>query len=931
MPPEHGPLESGPPDFQKRVELVFDQVLAAPEGDQAGRLESLCEGDAALRSEVLSLLKAFQTQQGLDAPQPGAGHAGAAPQAGGRWIGPFQLDRLLARGGMGAVHLAHRSDGQFQQQVAIKLIDLPLATDLFRERFRQERQIQAGLVHPFIARLLDGGVSQDGELYLAMEFVDGVSIERHCRENRLALRDRLQLLAKVCAAVHFAHQNLVVHRDLKPDNILVQEDGTPKLLDFGTAKLLAPMPATGPATEFTRLGFQSFTPNYASPEQILGEPITTASDTYSLGVLLFLLLAEVLPYEVKEATTAELLRVVCNEPPPKPSAVSQSLERLDADLDAIALKALRKDPQERYRSVDEFAADIQAYLDGRPVRARRGTLRYRASKFMRRNKLALGALALLLASLVAGLAGVLWQFRKATVERRRAESRSEDLRQLSQSLLSEIDEAVKQLPGSTPVRRLLVERVLQRLDHMAKDMAGDRLTQLDLVDAYTRLGNLQGNPYDQNLGDVEGALVSLSKAITFARALRSVTPEDPAVLEPLALAERSRSEILFYAGRAQESIVAMREVTMIFDTLLAHSKPSATQIAEASTSYGSLADQLGQNGVPSLGNTEAALQAYRKALELSHWALQVDPAFTRSKRAVAVGHLKIGSILVETQPEKAIDEYHLSLAAWDTLPATEKSNATTQRMIASIQRKLAMALTEARMYGPAFAAFKQARGPFELLAATDAKDTRAQHDYAVELSGEALTYLDLLDPHLNPNREHDQENLRHALELLDQSISIQQHLVDLSPANQGWSIPLANNKVLAGTLKQRLPGPKEGQEQANSGLETLRTSAVADDASIQTLEYAASVFWTVLPVRLRNPALAVQSAERLVSLTHRQKPLFLLSLAQACHAAGQLERARATATEGLALLPPLRPGATRTRLRRLLEVEASAHPSLPEQ
>ncbi len=903
------------------MESIFNQVLAAPEDAQASILESQCHGDPALQAEVLSLLEAFQSEKKFASQWSAEVRAEEDSGSQARWIGPYQLDRLLGRGGMGAVYLAQRIDGQFQQQVAIKLIDLPLATDLFRERFRQERQILARLVHPFIAPLLDGGATEDGDLYLAMEYVDGVSIDRYCQDNHLPIRDRLLLFRKVCAAVHFAHQNLVVHRDLKPDNILVLNDGTPKLLDFGTAKLLAPMQAALVTSDLTRLGLHSFTPNYASPEQVLGESITTASDTYSLGVLLYLLLAGIPPYVLKDCTTAEMLRVICGEQPRKPSTVSVASERPDADLDAIVLKALRKEPQERYRSVDEFASDIQAYLDGRPVLARRGTLRYRAGKFARRNKLALGAVFLLFTTLVAGLAGVLWEFRVATLERRRAEARSEDMRQLSQSLLSEIDEAVKQLPGSTPVRRLLVERVLQHLDHMAKDVAGDRLTQLDLVEAYTRLGNLQGNPYDQNIGDEQGALVSLTKAVTLAKALRAATPDSPAVLEPLALAERSRSEILGFAGRPQESIASMRDAAAIYDLLLAHSKPSAAQVAEAASTYASLGDQLGQIGAPSLGDTGGALQMYRRALELSLRALQIDPAFTRSQRAVGIDHLKIGGILADTEPEKAIEEYQLSLAAWAVQPAAEKADATTRRLVASTHRKLGMALTEARMYGPALAAFKQARGSFELLAAADTQDTRSQHDLEIVLSNEALTYLDLLDPLLNPLREHDQANTQHAVDLLERSITILQRLVTLSPGNLGMSIPLAYNKVLAGTLRQRLPGPKDGAEQVASGLEALRTKALADNATVQTLDCASSALLMALPARLRNPELAIQFVERMVSQTHRQKPFYLLSLAQAYRAAGQLEKARATAREGLALLPRLKPVVPRTRLRILLEAE----------
>jgi hypothetical protein len=301
--------------------------------------------------------------------------------------------------------------------------------------------------------------------------VDGVPIDRFCEKQRLSVPQRLALFMRVCEAVQFAHRNLVVHRDLKPDNILVTEDGTPRLLDFGTAKLPSPSLA-GPANKLTREGYLSFTPQYASPEQVLGNPITTASDTYSLGILLYLLLTGTLPYELKELTTAEMLRVICEEPPRRPAQEAGSRKRLDADLEAILLKALRKEPQDRYLSTEQLASDLRAYLEGLPVAARRGTLRYRAGKFIRRHRWGLAAAALLAATLVAGVAGVLWQARVANEERRQAEARSADLRQLSNSLLSELDEAIKQLPGSTGAQKLLVVRVLEHLDRMARDARG---------------------------------------------------------------------------------------------------------------------------------------------------------------------------------------------------------------------------------------------------------------------------------------------------------------------------------------------------------------------------------------------------------------------------------------------------------------------------
>jgi eukaryotic-like serine/threonine-protein kinase len=356
-----------------RIEAIFHEALAVPDHAKKELIETLCKGDRSLADEVYSLLEACNEEEAEAASRRLNQEAGWEIKSETKRIGPYLLDSLLGRGGMGAVYLAHRADGQFEQKVAIKLIDLPLATDLFRERFRQERQILAGLQHPYIARLLDGGVTQDGDLYLAMEYVDGVPIDRFCESRDLSVSQRLALFMHVCEAVQFAHQNLVVHRDLKPDNIFVAEDSTPRLLDFGTAKLLSPS-HDRPASELTREGFQSFTPQYASPEQVLGNPITTASDTYSLGVLLYLLLTETLPYELKELTTAEMLRVVCEEPPRRPPQAVGSHMRLDTDLEAILMKALRKEPPARYLTAEQLASDIRAYLDGKPVAARHASL-----------------------------------------------------------------------------------------------------------------------------------------------------------------------------------------------------------------------------------------------------------------------------------------------------------------------------------------------------------------------------------------------------------------------------------------------------------------------------------------------------------------------------------------------------------------------------
>lgn len=908
---------------------MFHEVSAVDPEQRAALLLRLCDDDVALRTEVSSLVDASMREALQGRRRVDEARRAAEVGSGGRRVGPYILDRVLGRGGMGAVYLAHRADGQFEQQVAIKLIDLPLATELFRERFRFERQILAGLVHPYIARLLDGGVSDADELYLAMEYVAGAAITSHCDEAKLNLRERLELFAKVCSAVQFAHQNLVVHRDLKPANIFVVSDGTPRLLDFGTAKLLVPIAADA-AAGFTQHGLQSFTPQYASPEQVLGGAITTATDTYSLGVLLFVLLTGSPPYEIKEFTTAEMLRVICSEAPQKPSAVPRHTGargnhpwHIDADLDAIVLKALRKEPERRYVTVDQLMGDIQAWLAGRPVLARRGNWRYRAGKFIRRNTLPLAVAVLLLFSVIGGIAGVLWQSHQAVQQRRRAEARSDDLRQLSNSLLSEIDEAIKELPGSTSVQRLLVERVLDHLDRMSRDAGNDRTADLDLINAYTRLGNLQGNPYDQNIGDPAGALVSLGKALTLAVRLQAAGAPDTEALAALALAQQSRSEVLFGVGRTEEAIVSMRAALQAFEARVASPGAPPAAYADAATAAGSLGDQLGQAGVASLGDRAGALTAYRQSLAFSSMALRLDPHFARSQRSIAVSHIKVANIIAATDPMAAMEEYRQSIRAWQAMPAVDQPAASTRRGIAMAQLKIAYALSETGDYARSLAEFDQASDSYEYYAAADKSDTRAQYDLAVFLSGKALVYMDMLNPDLNAQGKERASNTQTAITLLRRSIGIRSRLVAIDPTNRGWVANEAYEKTLLGTLEQETAEANEGAKLAAAGSAKLVELASLPDAAIDVLDYATTAMLGVKPLRLRNPAWTAHTAERLVTMTHRQNPAFLLTLAQALGRARRFEEAMNTAREGLQLWGAHTGDDGPTRLQKLLILETN--------
>lgn len=433
-----------------RAQEVFDAAADLLTKEQAALLDERCAGDETLRREVEALLAADARADSLDA-QPFAIPREVfddAPdeQFVGRQFGPYEIVRELGRGGLGAVYLAVRSDGEYRKEVALKLIRRGLDTDDILRRFRNERQILAQLDHPNIARLVDGGTTDDGLPYFVMEYVKGDPIAAYCDTFRLNTAQRLALFRKVCAAVTYAHQNLVIHRDLKPSNILVTPDGEPKLLDFGIAKLLR---ADDESFTLTEPGSRAMTPDYASPEQINGDRITTASDVYSLGVLLYELLSGQKPYRLKTRSAGEISRAIREQTPEPPStalarsaggvSAIQNPKAIRGDLDNIALMAMRKEPARRYASVGELAEDIRRYTEGRPVLAHKDTLRYRAGKFIGRNKAAVTAAVLVAVLLVSGLAATLWQTQIARRERdraRMAERASDRLNQFLQRLLS---------------------------------------------------------------------------------------------------------------------------------------------------------------------------------------------------------------------------------------------------------------------------------------------------------------------------------------------------------------------------------------------------------------------------------------------------------------------------------------------------------------
>jgi eukaryotic-like serine/threonine-protein kinase len=561
------------PEEWGKVRGILERALEIEPGERAAYLDSACLGDEGLRQEVDSLI-ASNEHASTDFLEFGA----CAPldsvteSLAGKRIGAYEIVEEIGHGGMGSVYRAVRADDQYRKQVAIKLVRGGLGDAFRRHRFRAERQILADLDHPNIARLLDGGTLEDGQPYVVMEFIQGQPIDKFCESRNLPVSARLRLFRTVCSAVAYAHQHLVIHRDIKPANILVTESGEPKLLDFGIAKILdsSDLAESGDATV---TAMRPMTPEYASPEQVRGEPMTTASDVYSLGVVLYGLLTGHSPYPSASRLPHEIAQAVCDAQPEKPSTVTRGeraeklRRRLQGDLDNIVLKALRKEPERRYASVEQFSEDIRRHLKRLPVIARPDTFWYRAGKFVDRHKVSVLGVVLAVVALMAGLGIALRATYVARRERARAEQRFQDVRELANSLLFEVHDAIQNLPGSTGARKLIVDRALRYLDALAKEARGNLSLQRELAAAYQKVGDVQGGFREANLGDTAGALASYRKSLAI---LEAVTAGDPANVEAqreLIRAHGKLGDVLSLSGDRAGSIEQSKQLVAIAERL----------------------------------------------------------------------------------------------------------------------------------------------------------------------------------------------------------------------------------------------------------------------------------------------------------------------------------------------------------------------------
>jgi len=600
------------PERWRRVNDLFLAAVEQPGASRAAWLDAQCEGDFDLRLEVESLLQAdapsdVSSSVARAVTSAIAESAITAPVIGTQTVGPYRILREIGQGGMATVYLAVREGGDFEQRVAIKVVRGLLGGDALR-RFRAERQILASLEHPSIARLLDGGTTADGVPYLAMEYVDGMPIDQYCRERGLTIHERLQLFGRVCDAVTHAHRNLVVHRDIKPSNILVTPDGTPKLLDFGIARLIADDGPSGMPLTIT--GMRMLTPEYASPEQVRGEPITTAADVYSLGVLLFELLTGQRPLAFTTRQTGEIERVVCTVEPRRPSTAVKSgkdSRQLAGDLDTIVLTALRKEPARRYASASHLAEDIRRHLDGRTVVARQPTWSYRSSRFIRRHRAGV-AVAVVFTAVVIGFGATLFMQNRRVLAERDA---SEQVTDLLLELYSAYD------PTSSRGSRVTAQELLDRgASRIQTELKGQPVMQARMLDRFGALLT--------NIGLSDRAVDVLRSSLA---ARESTGDTDSAAtaetLAHLAIALTERGEMAEAEQLAQRAIEIRRRVA-----------PGTAELAESLNTLGTIRDRRGEPDGPDMLREASELWRRTRGVDSFEFAAGIG-ALAASSRSLA--------------------------------------------------------------------------------------------------------------------------------------------------------------------------------------------------------------------------------------------------------------------------------------------------------
>ena len=754
------------PEKWEQIKAIFNEAVELPPDEWDFVFKSANVTNAEILAEVRKLLDA-ERRNNFENPIADIKHLWQTDEAEdfiGKQIRHYKITGEIGRGGMGIVFKAVREGEDFSQIVALKLLKRGMDSDEMLRRFRSERQILASLEHANIAHLLDGGITDDNLQFFAMEFVAGQPIDEYCDEKNLTINERLRLFLQICQAVSFAHSRLVVHRDLKPNNIFVTADGTVKLLDFGIAKIISPENDYKTQT-VTKLGMM--TPQYASPEQIRGEIVSTSSDIYSLGLILYELLTGVAAYNFPNQRPDEIAKIICENEPPRPSSVVsdqwsvirnttndhqrttnkiiQNSKSLRGDLDNIILKALRKEPTRRYASVEQFANDISRHLEGLPVIACPDTFSYRAEKFIKRNRGAVASAALVFTILIVGMAATIWQYKRAERERQTAEKRFDQVRKLANNIVYKYHDGIAELPGSTKVRETLITDVLNYLDDLSADVSDNTDLQIEIADTYSRIAKLQFSMYSSNVGKFKESMQSYEKTRQLREKLLANDKNNPQMMTALADT---------YVLIADEEYVINDENSAKINYEKAGSLyKSALEINDTNPIRLKLANLLIRQFSSLDNNSALGIENFRKVIELTKRILQKEPENKDAKFTLSIAHEYLGKALGHPEMSELGDlkqaeaELFASLSIRQKLLSVEPTNTRLINSYIVALTSLSDVLFAEKKFQTAFKNYQEAFELRERLYVQDINDSysRSAYTYNAARFATALSVLGRFD------------------------------------------------------------------------------------------------------------------------------------------------------------------------------------------
>lgn len=872
---------------------LFDRLVDLPPAERSAEALRLAAGNVSLAEEAIALVAAHESAE-LANQQARA----REPVPEKRRFGVYSTIRVLGSGGTGTVYLAERTDGQYHQQVAVKALSPHAAGPLLRGRFLAERQILAGLNHANIARLLDGNISEEGDPYLVLEYVDGTPLDQYCDQARLPVAGRIDLFLKVCEAVDFAHRQLVIHRDLKPSNILVDRSGEPKLLDFGTARLLSP-DATGAAS------VPMLTPRYASPEQLRSQPMSVSTDVYSLGIILYELLTGSWPFGSPADAEVSIRRILDDLMPAAPETViadeAASLRAtssgelrtlLRGDLTTILGKALDADPSRRYPTVRELAQDLLRYRQSRPILARPHTLSYRARKFIRRNRLGVTFAGLLICSVLLGTSAALWQARESQKARQRAESRFQQVRKLANYLVFDIHGGLQRLPGATGLQRQVVEQSLAYLDILSREASTDESLRIELAEAYLRLGDVLGNPYRPSLGDAGRALESYQKALAF---LGTGTPKANARRVAAAIHIQRGATIAFRGDRT----TGIAEIRSAVDELtrLAESEPGTTALRLAlARGLDALANQSKQSGGSI--NSEDPFKTeklYLDALKQLDLVIGRDPHNEEALRQLAQTEYGLGLLWGSSDPTRSIPHLQKASQWLDQLPAADQGGIDIRRLRASILLNTGWAQGQIRDYNAALRSIAGSATLLEAITIIDPANTSARYQMTSVYRARGIVH-------------GYQQNHAAAAADFERAAAIHHELSEKDPKNLVYRYLRGELLARAGSLYVSLGRPAEAEQRTAAGLALL--VELADRPKAATSHLTAACRWLIETkvAALRNPQKAIAYCQAALDHSAQKDIDAWQGVAAGRSMLGDVRGARDAAQRGLALLPPVEPG-----------------------